>query len=29
LIVPVLFAVIQGIAVRKPKPGTEPVVEAQ
>jgi multidrug efflux pump len=28
-IVPVLFAVIQGIAVRKPKPGTEPVVEAQ
>ncbi|MGA2117097.1 MAG: multidrug efflux RND transporter permease subunit [Bryobacteraceae bacterium] len=28
-IVPVLFAVIQGIAVRNPKPGTEPVVEAQ
>jgi multidrug efflux pump len=28
-IVPVLFAVIQGIAVRKAKPGTEPVVEAQ
>ncbi len=28
-IVPVLFAVIQGIAARKPKPGIEPVAEAQ
>ncbi len=28
-IVPVLFAVIQGIAARKPKPGIEPVTEAQ
>ena len=28
-IVPVLFAVIQRIAARKPKPGTEPVAEAQ
>jgi hydrophobe/amphiphile efflux-1 (HAE1) family protein len=28
-IVPVLFAVIQGIAARKPKPGTEPVAEAE
>jgi multidrug efflux pump len=28
-IVPVLFAAIQNIAVRKPKPGTEPVTEAQ
>jgi multidrug efflux pump len=28
-IVPVLFAVIQGVAARKPKPGIEPVTEAQ
>jgi hypothetical protein len=28
-IVPVLFAVIQGIAAHKPKPGIEPVAEAQ
>jgi multidrug efflux pump subunit AcrB len=28
-IVPVLFAVIQGIAARKPKPGIEPATEVQ
>jgi hypothetical protein len=28
-IVPVLFTVIQGIGARKPKPGVEPVKEAQ